>query len=168
MNSHKAIKLKNYIQWFTRTLCSICNFILIPLMLLTTVDVISRAFFSQPVPGGVELSSYILAVFILAGMAYTHQVNGNVYVEFFIVKLPTRLRYAVDTLTTLLSLFVIILITWQGTIEAMQNTRVSDMLRIPRWPFMSLVPVAGFLLCLELSIDLVQNIFKTLRKETDA
>jgi len=157
--------LKKYIQYGTLSLCALCMFILIPLMLLTTVDVIGRTFFAQPIPGAVEISSYMLAVFILTGLAYTQQVKGNVQVEFFVAKMPFRLRYSINALTTLLSLFVICLITWQGGIEALHDTTVSDMHRIPRWPFKALVPLAGFLLCLELGIDLVHHLARIIRNE---
>lgn len=158
--------LKWLIQTLSRALCAVCIFVLIPLMLLTSVDVIGRFFFSKPIPGGVEISSYMLAVFILAGLAYTQQVKGNVQVEFFIAKLPPRAQYIINTLTTLLSLFIIALIAWQGTIDFMHDTNVSDMLRIPRWPFKALVPLAAVLLCLELCIDLVENLTKAIREKT--
>ncbi|MFO7801445.1 MAG: TRAP transporter small permease [Desulfovermiculus sp.] len=158
--------VKRYIQFGTLSLCALCMFILIPLMLLTTVDVIGRKFFSQPIPGAVEISSYMLVVFILTGLAYTQQVKGNVQVEFFVNKLPLRPRYMVNALTSLLSIFVIGLITWQGSIEALHDTTVSDMHRIPRWPFKALVPLAGFLLCLELGIDFVENLARAIRKRS--
>jgi hypothetical protein len=40
----------------------------------------------------------------------------------------------------------------------MEETAVSDMLRIPQRPFKLLVGVAAFLLCLELAIDLAHAI----------
>jgi TRAP-type C4-dicarboxylate transport system permease small subunit len=155
-------KLKWSLQTATRFICSACMFILIPLMLLTTIDVIGRSLFLQPIPGGVEISSYMLAIFVLAGLAYTQQVRGNVQVEFFISRLPLRPRSALNALTGLLSLFVVGLITWQGAIETLHDTKVSDMLRIPRWPFKSLVPLAGSLLCLELAIEVLENLAKAL------
>ncbi len=157
--------VKRYIHFGTLSLCAVCMFILIPLMLLTTVDVIGRTFFSQPIPGAVEISSYMLAVFVLTGLAYTQQVKGNVQVEFFVAKMPSRLRHLVNSFTTLLSLFVICLITWQGGLEALHDTTVSDMHRIPRWPFKALVPLAGLLLSLELGIDFVQNLARAIRNE---
>lgn len=155
--------VKKYIQFSTRSLCAVCMFILIPLMLLTTVDVIGRTFLSLPIPGAMEISSYMLAVFVLTGLSYTHQVKGNVQVEFFVTKMPFRLRHLVKALTTLLSLFVVLLITWQGGLAALQDTTVSDMHRIPRWPFKALVPLAGLLLCLELGIDFAHNLSRSIR-----
>jgi hypothetical protein len=56
---------------------------------------------------------------------------------------------------TLLSLFIMVLLAWQGWVVGMEETAVSDMLRIPQRPFKLLVGVAAFLLCLELIVDLM-------------
>ena len=69
--------------------------------------VVGRAVWSRPIPGTVELSSYLLAIFVLLGIAYTQQVKGHVRVEMLLMHLPDRVAAAVDLCTTLLSLFII-------------------------------------------------------------
>ncbi len=140
--------------------------LLIPLMLLTTGDVIGRGFFRKPIPGSFELSEFALAVFILLGAAYTQQVKGHVGVDFVTSRLPHRARAACEILTTSLSLFIIAVVIWMGFFEAIKEKTVSDMLRIPQYPFRLLVSVGGFLLWLELLIDLVGSIGKLSRRET--
>ena len=54
----------------------------LPLMLITTADVVGRGFFNKPIAGTFELSEYMLAVIILLGAAYTQQVKGHVAVDF--------------------------------------------------------------------------------------
>jgi TRAP-type C4-dicarboxylate transport system permease small subunit len=134
--------------------------LLIPLMLLTTFDVIGRGFVRKPIPGSFEMSEYILATFILLGAAYTQQVKGHAGVDFITSRLSPRMRAFCEILTTLLSLFIIAIIIWQGFLEGIRERTVSDMLRIPQYPFRLLVAVGGFLLCLELLIDLVSSIGK--------
>jgi TRAP-type C4-dicarboxylate transport system permease small subunit len=138
--------------------------LLIPLMLLTTGDVIGRSFFRKPIPGSFELSEYILATFILLGAAYTQQVKGHVGVDFVTSKLSPRTRTLCEIVTTLLSLFIIAIVIWQGFLEGIREKTVSDMLRIPQYPFRLLVSVGGFLLWLELLIDLVNSIGKLTRR----
>jgi TRAP-type C4-dicarboxylate transport system permease small subunit len=139
--------------------------LLIPLMLLTTGDVIGRSFFRKPIPGTFELSEYILATFILLGAAYTQQVKGHVGVDFVTARLSPHLRTACQIITTLLSLFIIGIVIWQGWIEGIRERTVSDMLRIPQYPFRLLVAIGGFLLWLELLIDLFSLIGKLIRRE---
>jgi TRAP-type C4-dicarboxylate transport system permease small subunit len=139
--------------------------LLIPLMLLTTGDVIGRKFFSKTIPGTFEISEYILATFILLGAAYTQQVKGHVGVDFITSRLSPRVRTVCEIITTLLSLFIIAIVIWQGFLEGIRERTVSDMLRIPQYPFRLLVAVGGFLLWLELLIDLVSSIGKFTRRQ---
>jgi len=138
--------------------------LLIPLMLLTTGDVIGRKFF-KPIPGTFELSEYILATFILLGAAYTQQVKGHVGVDFVTSRLSLRNRAVCEIITTVLSLFIIAIVIWQGFLEGFREKIVSDMLRIPQYPFRLLVSIGGFLLLLELLIDLINSIGKLAGRE---
>ncbi len=140
-------------------------FFLIPMMLLTTGDVLGRALWSRPIPGAMELSSYILSIFILLGVAYTHQVKGQVRVTMLVSRLPPRIAALLEILTTLISLFIISILAWQGWVEGMGEKSVSDMWRIPQLPFRLLVSVAGFFLALELILDLL-DLFKKLGEKT--
>jgi TRAP-type C4-dicarboxylate transport system permease small subunit len=139
--------------------------LIIPLMLLTTGDIIGRKFFSKTIPGTFEISEYILATFILLGAAYTQQVKGHVGVDFLTSRLSPRVRIVCEVVTTILSLFVIAIVIWQGCLEGIRERTVSDMLRIPQYPFRLLVAVGGFLLWLELLIDLFNSIGKLKRRE---
>jgi len=147
-------KIKFWIQRVNRWVCYAGMFLILPLMLLTTVDVISRAAWDRPIPGIVELSSYALDVFILLGLAYTQQVKGHVRVSMLTSRLPPRAQLFLEIFVTLLSLFIIVLLAWQGIVVGFEETAVSDMLRIAQRPFKLLVGVAAFLLCLELVVDL--------------
>jgi TRAP-type C4-dicarboxylate transport system permease small subunit len=139
--------------------------LLVPLMLLTTSDVVGRKFFSKTIPGSFELSEYILAIFILLGAAYTQQVKGHVGVDFITSRLSPRLRAVCQIITIFLSLFIITILIWQGWIEGIRERTVSDMLRIPQYPFRLLVSIGGFLLWLELLIDLFSVLGKLKRRE---
>ena len=145
---------RKIIQRLTLLLCYAGMFLLVPMMLLTAGDVVSRTLLGRHIPGTVELSSYMLAVFILLGIAYTHQVKGHVRVSFLVSRIPEKAGLIVDISTILLSLFIIAILAWQGWVLGIEEKTVSDMLRIPQLPFRLLVSVAAFFLCLELLIDL--------------
>ena len=156
--------IKKGIQSINFYLCSIGMFMLIPMMLLTAADVIGRAVWAWPIPGVVELSSYMLAVFILLGVAYTHQVKGHVRVSMLVSRLPEQLGLILDSMTILFSLFIISILAWQGWVIGIEERTVSDMLRIPQLPFRLLITVAGIFLCLELLIDLATSVGKLVRR----
>jgi TRAP-type C4-dicarboxylate transport system permease small subunit len=157
--------LKKWIQRLTLYVSYLGMVLLIPMMLLTTTDVMGRALWSRPIYGTVELSSYMLAIFILLGIAYTHQVKGHVRVTMLTSRLPRRANLALDLVTILLSMFIIGLIAWQGWVVGMEERAVSDMLRVPQRPFKLLVSAAAFLLWLELCIDLFATIKQLSREE---
>ena len=157
-------KIGKWIQRIDFYICSGGMFLLIPMMLLTTVDVIGRAVWTRPIPGAVELSSYMLNVFILLGVAYTHQARGHVRVSMLISRLPEKAEIILDIIATLLSLFILAILAWQGWVVGIEETSVSDMLRIPQMPFRLLVSLAGLFLCLELLIDLSASVRKLVRR----
>ena len=162
-------------MWWTKTqkvihrlnfyVCVVGMSFIIPLMLLTTGDIIGRKFFSKTIPGTFEISEYILATFILLGAAYTQQVKGHVGVDFLTSRLSPRVRNVCEVITTLISLFIIAIVIWQGWLEGIRERTVSDMLRIPQYPFRLLVAVGGFLLWLELLINFFNSIGKLKRSE---
>jgi TRAP-type C4-dicarboxylate transport system permease small subunit len=139
-------------------------FLLIPMMLITAGEVIGRGVWSKPIPGTLELSSYMLAVFILLGVAYTHQVKGHVRVSMLVSRLPEGARDVLDVITTVLSLFIISILAWQGWVVGIEERAVSDMLRIPQLPFRLLVSLAAIFLWLEIFIDLAVSVGKLVRR----
>ncbi len=144
--------------------CAVGMVALIPLMLLTFADVALRGSIGKPIPGTFELSQYILSIFILLGAAYTQQVKGHVGVDFITTRLSPRLRVILEMITTLLSLFIIGIVVWQGWVEGIAEKAVSDQLRIPQYPFKLLVCIGGLLLWLELLIDLIDSFGKIGRR----
>jgi len=149
-------RLRDGVRRVVRLLCYLGMLLLIPLMLLTSAEVVGRGLWSRPIPGTMEISSYLLSIFILLGLAYTQQVKGHVRVNMLTARLPERLRLGLEIFTTLLSILIVGIMCWQGWVIGMEERSVSDMLRIPQRPFRLLVAVAALLLLLELVIDLIE------------
>ncbi|RLA83778.1 MAG: TRAP transporter small permease, partial [Deltaproteobacteria bacterium] len=129
--------------------------LLIPMMVLTTCDVIARAFWHKPIMGTMELSSYMLVLFVFSGLAYTQQVKGHVRVTFLVSRLGKRWRCLLEAMAYLLCLFITAVLVWQGWAVGVQERTVSDMLRIPQRPFRLFLPPAALLLATEFLFDLV-------------
>jgi TRAP-type C4-dicarboxylate transport system permease small subunit len=146
--------IKKSIHKVNGFIASIGAWFLIPLMVITAVDVVSRDVLNHPIPGTVELSQYMLAVFILVGLAYAQQAKAHVAVSLFTSRLPLPAQLVLNIITTLLCLFISCVIGWQGWVVGIEEKTVSDMLRVPQYPFRLLVALAACLMCLELLIDL--------------
>ena len=151
-------KLRNIIQTTTRALGYVGMAVIVPMMLLISADATCRDLLSRPVPGRrFEISSLMLSVFVLLGLAYTQQTKGHVRVTMLIERLPARWGEAINIFTTLLSMFIIAIMCWQGIVVAFEASAVTDMLRIPHLPFRLLVTVGGLFLVLEFFFDLVDH-----------
>jgi len=158
------IKVKNLIQRLNFFVCSVGMFLLIPLMFFTTADVIGRNFLRKPIPGIIELSEYALAIVILLGIAYTQQVKGHVGVSFLTSRLSSRNAAICQIVSSAIGLFIIGCMVYQGLIIGIMERTVSDMLRVPQYPFRLLVAFGGFLLWLEILIDFVSSLGKVVRR----
>src|SRR4030067_3071053 len=108
--------VKTGIQKMNRFIAGVGAWFLIPLMIITAVDVVGRDVFNHPIPGTVELSQYLLAVFILLGFAYAHQVKAHVAVSIITSRLSQNAQFILNLITTLIGLFIFSILAWQGLV----------------------------------------------------
>lgn len=130
----------------------------VPLMLITTADVLGRDLLGVPIPGTYELSECLLAVGILLGAAYTQQAQGHVAVGFLVDRLAPCARAACRVFALGLCLLVVGLLAWQGVAVGLDESAVTDQLRIPRAPFEVLVGIGAGLLWLQLLLDFLDAV----------
>jgi TRAP-type C4-dicarboxylate transport system permease small subunit len=153
-------KMKKGIQMVNRFIAGVGACFLISLMLITSADVLGRDVFNHPIPGTIELSGYMLAVFILLGLAYAQQVKAHVGVSLIVSRLSPRVRIIINMITLLISFLIFSILVWQGLVVGIGERTVSDLLRIPQYPFRLLVAVAAFFVCLEFLMDIGDSIKK--------
>ncbi|MCP3891575.1 MAG: TRAP transporter small permease [Desulfobulbaceae bacterium] len=158
------MQFKSVVQKFTRGVAFSAMFLLLPMMFLSATDVTLRKFFTTTVPGTMELSSYMLALFILLGLSYTHQCRAHVRVSFLLDLLPPKGKTVIEIILSLLCLAMLLVLVWQGWIIAVEETTVSDMLRIPENPFRMALVIGCFSFALEVVVDIIDHL-KTLRGE---
>src|SRR4030067_2584755 len=92
-------RIKKGIHQVNRFIGGVGACFLIPLMIITAGDVVGRDIFNHPIPGTVELSQYMLAVFILLGLAYAQQVKAHVNVSLFTSQLPVAVQLTLQILS---------------------------------------------------------------------
>ena len=146
-------KIKEGLRRMNRRIAGVGALFLIPLMLITAAEVISRDLLNRPIAGCVELSEYLLSIFILLGLAYAQQTRAHVSVSFLFSKVSAPAQRILHLAGSLISLFLFSILGWQGLVVGLGERTVSDMLRIPQYPFRLLVAVAAFLVCLELLME---------------
>ena len=104
----------------------------------------------------------MLALFILLGLSYTHQCRAHVRVSLLLDMMPAKVQVLIEIFLSLLSLIMLIILVKEGWIIALEETTVSDMLRIPENPFRMAMVVGCASFALEVLIDIIEH-FQKLR-----
>ncbi|SMC87251.1 TRAP-type mannitol/chloroaromatic compound transport system, small permease component [Desulfocicer vacuolatum DSM 3385] len=136
------------------------------MMCLTTLDVAGRHFMSSPVPGTIELSEFMLAVFGILGIAYTHESGANVRVTLLIDKLPRRIVLFLTAFTDFLAFQIISMLAWYAgvmVLEEFHSGTTTDTLAIPVYPLYVLLCAGAFLLALEIMVDMIVSFVSAVR-----
>lgn len=141
------------------------GFFLIVAMLLLLSNIFGR-FVHFVIPGSYELFELIMVVPVGFGLVYAALHKSHVVVHLIVSRFPPRLAGAAETLTSLLSLGIWVLIAWGGTHLAYENrlTEITDVLGTPYLPFRIVWLFALFLFCLTYLLDLYRAIRRFLGK----
>lgn len=137
------------------------------MMLLTTVHAIGRYIFGLPVPGLVELSSYMLVAMIFLTAPYTEMVKGHIAIGVLVDRLSEKTQAIIDIFIYMLCLAVSVIAAWQTFVRGyfiMQERQVSTILSIPNAPFIFLVGIGWSMFSLAILIHLVNSISRAVKK----
>ena len=134
------------------------------LMFLAVVSVGGRNFFNAPVPGYVDWIEQAMPLIAFMGVAYTQRLGGHIRMDILVGQLKGRTLWLAEFTTAFFMLALMILLVW-GTwshfersfdFDARFWSRDSSMdIALPIWPAKLLAPVAFFVLCLRLVIQLI-------------
>ncbi|TNF22618.1 MAG: TRAP transporter small permease [Rhodobacteraceae bacterium] len=133
------------------------------LMVLAVISVGGRNFFNQPLPGYVDWIETAMPLIAFMGISYTQRDGGHIRMDMVVGALRGRALYAAEIVTTLAVLVLMVLLVW-GTwahfarsfdFAAPLWSRDSTMdIALPIWPAKLLAPLAFFVLCLRLLLQL--------------
>ena len=154
------------IIFVSRLLNNIGVFFLIAMMLLTVADVFMRYVLNRPILGSVEITRYLMVSLAFLGLAWCAVVKGHVRVELLISRLSPRAQAIFDSITCFFSLFIFVLITTYGFLEARERWafyEASDVLQIPSYPFFLVLAFGSAILCLVLITNLIQFISQAVK-----
>jgi len=120
-------------------------------MALVVVNVILRSVFNNPVKGVYEYTGYFTAVVIGFAVAKCAAEKAHVAVDFFIEKLNPGLQLAINTV---FSSIIVVFLAFSSTqvliygINVYKIGEVSQTAHIPFYPFIFMVSLGLFALCL--------------------
>lgn len=134
--------------------------LLIFVALITFFDVIGR-YFRIPIPGTFELSQLALSCMIFLTLAHTQAIKGHIFLDYTI-PLPHKGQKILDVLLSLVSLFVMVVLTWKSIpfiMESYASKEWTDYHQIPVYLIKCFLFIGSLTFCLQLVIDIIE-IFK--------
>ncbi|MFC2949399.1 TRAP transporter small permease [Virgibacillus sediminis] len=163
------IFLAKVINTLSNLLRSIALLTMAFMMFFITAAVFSRLLFT-PIIGDVEVIQLGMVVLIMCGLAYTHQVNGHISIEFIVKKFPNKAQYLINILAQLLTLIATLVVTFIYIEVAFNHKNhmhlSTGLLEIPYYPF-DFIIVLGFLMWgLEALLKLIYSIMELFTSKT--
>lgn len=140
-----------------RIMALLAGVILLLLMAFTTLDVVMRYFFNSPFRGSLEATEFSMAVIVFLGIAYCGLAGGHIGVDLLEKWLDKPSMRFIPVLVNLVgaALFGLIAVTVVNeTVDAWKQ--VSNMLRMPHWPFRLVVAFGSALYAIVLLIHAIQ------------
>ncbi|MDD5008835.1 MAG: TRAP transporter small permease [Syntrophorhabdaceae bacterium] len=136
--------------------------VLLGILALMSAEVFFRYLFNKPILGTVEISSYLLVIFCFTGIAFVQSQKGHIHIELVTQKLPDSLQRILRIITLILSLATFIVITWQMAIAFWKSWEMQEVrwgaLPLPVWPVKFMIAFGSFTLCLQLVLNIVDEI----------
>jgi len=155
-------KIDHHLLKLEKFLALLSGIAVFALMVLAVVSVGGRNFFASPLPGYVDWIEQAMPLIAFMGISYVQREGGHIRMDIVVGKLRGRTLYIVELITTLLILLLMAMLVW-GTwshfgrsfdFNAPMWSRDSSMdIALPIWPAKLLAPIAFFVLCLRLSLQ---------------
>jgi len=152
--------LSNWLSW-------VAGAGLVAMIGLIVADIIGIKFFNWPVPGAIEMVGFLGVVVTAFAIAYTQVLRGHIQVEFFVMRLPRRVRASVTAFVSLLGVALFALLAWRSYDFALvlQSTgEVSMTQRIPFYPFVHAIAFCCIPVCLVLLTEFLKSVAKAAQK----
>ncbi|MGB3408789.1 MAG: TRAP transporter small permease [Jannaschia sp.] len=133
------------------------------LVLLAIYNVLARKLLNAPVPGYVDWTETLMAVFAFLGLAYVQREGGHIRMDLLVGNLRGRILWIFEWLSILFMMAVtagLIYGTWFHFLRSFDfnspnwSTDSSIDIGLPLWPSKLAVPVAFALLFLRLALQL--------------
>jgi len=135
--------------------------IMVILMLLVTCNVFSRFLLGKPMRGTVEISEFMLVFIVFLSLALTQFLGGHVRVELVCGHFSGRKQSALRVIGCFIGISFWALIANASVARAVTQWGMgttSDVLHIPVFPFILIVPTGCFLIILELLVELSEHL----------
>jgi TRAP-type C4-dicarboxylate transport system permease small subunit len=131
------------------------------MFLVNFIDVVGAKLFLRPLPGSVEIISFSQIVAIAPAIAFTLILGRHIRVEFIIDRFPKRVRAAISSVSSFLSLILFVLILWQSYLYGVSLQKAGEIgstSYLPFYPFAYLIAFCSIPVCLAFLIEVLKSL----------
>ena len=139
---------------------------IILMFLVNLVDVVGAKLFLWPVPGATEVISFSQIMAIAPAIAITLLLNRHIRVEFIIMRFPKRIRGAINSFSSFLSLVIFVLILWQSLLYGQSLQRAGEIgstSHIPFYPFAYFIAFCSIPVCLAFLVEVLKSLSEVVK-----
>jgi len=140
---------------------------LLVVMFITCIDVIGAKLFLRPVFGALDIVMLSQLVAISFAISFALILGRHVRVEFFVARLPRRVKAVIDSIIFLLGLTLFILIIWRLCVygySLQTGGEVSATALIPLYPFAYGIALASIPVCLVFLLEFFISLTRIVRR----
>lgn len=144
--------------------------LLVPLVLATTWEVVSRYALHAPTIWAYEIGYTLTGAHFLLALAYTLRQGEHIRIDVLSVFLSDRARRRIDTVVYALLLPILVWVSWtlwnyMAEGFARGETSGQSALNLPVWPFRAVFTLAFATLALQVLCELLKSF---VRRDTEA
>lgn len=161
--------LDRFLNPLIKLIQNLAAFILVIMMGFTALDVGMRYFLNSPIPGGLEIIEFMMAVMVPFALVMTAYKKAHIEVDLIVEQLPIRAQRYLICITDLVAIGFFFMIAWQSMIyigEQYQSGLTSAVLLIPHHPFVASLTLAFTLLTLISLAQFFSNLFALITEWT--
>jgi TRAP-type C4-dicarboxylate transport system permease small subunit len=161
----KLKKWLNRIDKFTRGVSRSLEWVgvigILAMFLVNFIDVVAAKLFLWPFPGATEVISFSQILAIAPAIAFTLILGRHIRVEFIIDRFPKRLRAAISSLSSFLSLILFVLLVWQSYlygVSLQKSGEIGSTSYLPFYPFAYFIAFCSIPVCLAFLVEVLKSL----------
>ncbi|MDA8125379.1 MAG: TRAP transporter small permease [Deltaproteobacteria bacterium] len=129
------------------------------LMILVSVNIILRYFFSSPITGTIELTELLMVPMVFFPLAFAQKSGGHIRADALYNLIPYPYKGALDVLINTLGCAVCALFAWLTFQDGWAAYLVKDItpghVKILTWPFRVAIPIGFFVLAVRFIYEMI-------------
>ena len=135
------------------------------MMLVTVVDVVGRYFLNAPLPGAFEMTQFLMAAIVYAGLPHVSQRESHITIDLLDGVTPDRVVSLRDLVVNGLCAVTFAVLSWRLWVLAEEAKEWGDVTQYLGWPLFPII-YFGAALCAIAAVIHLEKVFGILRLST--